>query len=345
MIKHPVSPKAIFIIGFYLASSSVFAQKTDTVYLLNGDRITGEFKKYEYGILTFKTDAMQTISIEFDRINTVYTDKYLEIRLSSGYRYYGTLVKSGSPTTFDIVTTNDTIPKPILEVVQITKIKNSFFQRIDGSVDLGLNYTKASDVLQYNVDATVTHRSQKYSTRFELGSIFTEQDIEGTTRENDVSLAVNRLLPNRWFAGIQARVQQNTELNLDRRIQGGAGAGYDLVYTNSNRLYTVAGLMANAERTLDSAVLTNNLEALFSLQYKWFQYRHPEIDVTSSINYYPSLTVKNRHRMEYDLKAKIEIVIDLYFSITFYDNLDSKPSEYEPLKNDWGIITSIGYTF
>ena len=40
------------------------AQKDDTVYLKNGDRITGEFKKYEGGLLFLKTDGMSTVSIE-----------------------------------------------------------------------------------------------------------------------------------------------------------------------------------------------------------------------------------------------------------------------------------------
>jgi hypothetical protein len=39
-------------------------KKNDTVYLDNGDRITGELKKFEYGLLFLKTDAMETVNIE-----------------------------------------------------------------------------------------------------------------------------------------------------------------------------------------------------------------------------------------------------------------------------------------
>ena len=40
------------------------AQKNDTIYLLNGDRITGEIKKYENGQLKLSTEGMNIIYIE-----------------------------------------------------------------------------------------------------------------------------------------------------------------------------------------------------------------------------------------------------------------------------------------
>jgi hypothetical protein len=323
---------------------SVHAQKNDTIYLLNGDRLTGELKKLEYGLLYFKTDAMQTINIEYDRIYTAYSAKFFELTTSTGFKFYGSIAKSAIPNTVNIVTTNDTIPKPIADIVEITSIKKSFIKKIDGSIDAGLSYTKASDVFQYNLTVTATHRTTKYSTKFDLNSILTDQEKD-ITRKNDIGLGVTRIFPNKWLAGGQIQGQQNTELDLDRRWQGGLGIGYDLVRTNSNRFYALGGFMVNHEKTIDSAIVSNNLEGLITLQYKWFQYRHPKIDVTSGFNFFPSFTVAGRYRIEYDLNAKFEIVTDLFFSISFYDNFDSKPSGSESAKNDWGIITSIGFTF
>jgi hypothetical protein len=61
------------------------AQKNDTVYLYNGDRITGELKKFEYGLLFLKADVMQTVNIEFDRIRTQQNSELdLDYRISAG---------------------------------------------------------------------------------------------------------------------------------------------------------------------------------------------------------------------------------------------------------------------
>jgi hypothetical protein len=339
-IRNPLSIIELFI----FASLSLQAQKNDTIYLLNGDRLTGELKKLEYGLLYFKTDAMQTINIEYDQIYTAYSAKFFELTTSTGFKFYGSIAKSAIPNTVNIVTTNDTVPKPIADIVEITSIKKSFIKKIDGSVDLGLSYTKASDVFQYNLAVTVTHRTTKYSTKFDMNSILTDQQKD-ITRKNDIGLSVTRILPGKWLAGVQIQGQQNTELDLDKRWQGGLGIGYDLIRTNSNRFYTLGGFMVNHEKTIDSAIVSNNLEGLISLQYKWFQYRHPKIDVTSGFNYFPSFTVAGRYRIEYELNAKFEIVTDLFFSVSFYDNFDSKPSGSDSSKNDWGVITSIGFTF
>ena len=276
-----------------LTVSITWAQKNDTIYLLNGDRITGELKKLEYGLVYLKTDAMQTINIEYDRIQTMYSAKFFELRASTGFRYYGSLAKSTVPGAVNILTTNDTILKPIADIVEITSIKKNFFKKMDGSVDAGLSYTKASEVFQYNLATTVTYRTPKYSTEFDLSSILTDQK-DDITRKNDIALGVTRFLPGKWLAGIQAKGQQNTELDLDKRWQAGLGMGYDLVRTNSNRFYTLAGFFINHEKTIDSAIVTNNLEGLIALQYKWFQYRHPKIDVTSGFNLFPSFTVAGR---------------------------------------------------
>jgi hypothetical protein len=43
-------------------------RKTDVVTLYNGDRITGEVKSLNAGILRFSTDAMGTLRVEWQEI-------------------------------------------------------------------------------------------------------------------------------------------------------------------------------------------------------------------------------------------------------------------------------------
>jgi len=336
---------AISLVVFLLINNMpVDAQKNDTIYLFNGDRITGEVKKFENGLLSLKTDAMQTITIEYDRISSIYSAKNFEFRTTSGYRYFGSILKSTSPGTVYLVTQTDTIPKPLWDIVQITTIKNRFFQKIDGSLDLGINYTKASDFFQYSLMASVTHRTANYSTRFDFSSILSDQDGV-ISKNNDIGLNVTRYLPGKWFARAESKYQQNTELDLDSRLQAGLGGGYDLVRSNSQRLYGLAGLLANRESTIDSALVSHNLEALFTVQYRWFKYNQPKIDISSGFNLFPSLTTSGRVRFEYDLTAKIEILKDVFFSLTVYENFDNNPSATVGSKNDWGVIASLGYTF
>lgn len=349
-IKVKFCPGVLQLMGTFfcllcLLAVNTRAQKNDTVYLNNGDRLTGEFKKYEYGQLFLKTDAMQTVYIEFDKISTVYSAKFFEIRTKSGYRYFGSLRKSEKPGSVLVVTATDTVPKPLWDIVQVTTIKSKFFQRIDGSVSLGLSYTKASDVFQYNLDAEVVHRTKHYSTSFDVSSILTDQKDVAMSNNTNIGLNITRYLPSKWFVRAQAIGQQNTELDLKLRLQCGMGGGYDIVRSNAVRLYGFLGLIYNNEQTIDSSIMSNNMEILVSTQFKWFQFKTPKIDFTTGFGFYYNLTIRNRIRLEYDLNAKFEIIKDLFFNITLYDSYDSQPFSGASAKNDWGIITSIGYTF
>ena len=55
------------------SSQIVAAPKTDVVVLVNGDRITGEVKQLERGILTYGTDFMGTLV--YDRENDPENDQ------------------------------------------------------------------------------------------------------------------------------------------------------------------------------------------------------------------------------------------------------------------------------
>ncbi len=85
-------------IRFYLAGAlafvlfanfSSFAQKDDTLYFLNGDRISGEIKQYKYGFLTYKTYGVSTVKVKYEKISTFYSKKNFDILFKDGRRRFG----------------------------------------------------------------------------------------------------------------------------------------------------------------------------------------------------------------------------------------------------------------
>lgn len=97
----------IFLIVFTgcLSSVDVIAQKTDIIIMDNGDRITGEVKKLEYGLVTFKTDDAGTISIKWDKIASLTGKDTFEVETEEGNVYFGSILESSLPDTL-IVATN-----------------------------------------------------------------------------------------------------------------------------------------------------------------------------------------------------------------------------------------------
>ncbi len=154
-----------------------------------------------------------------------------------------------------------------------------------------------------------------------------------------------RRLKKSWFGLGTFSAERNSELGIDLRLQGGLGGGNELIHTNSNNLMTALGIMVNKEWSSDSTDAQINVDGFAGFSYRLFRFKDPEIDITSTFTTYPSLTVSNRWRVNFDIKVKIEIIADMYFSLSFYDNYDSKPPSYDAANNDFGVTTSIGYSF
>ena len=89
-----------------------------------------------------------------------------------------------------------------------------------------------------------------------------------------------------------------------------------------------------------------NSEGVIRADFRKFEYNDPEIDLTSDLSYYPTLTpFFGRHRIELNIKLKWEIISDLYWSLTFYTKYDSNPPPSSQSNNDYGVTLSFGWTY
>jgi hypothetical protein len=341
-LNYPLTCLILFLNIFTLSS---FAQKTDTIFLDNGDRIIGEVKSLEYGLLTHKTNSAGTLQVEWEDITFVLSNKTFEVEMKDGTTYYGQLVEPDEAKRLLIQSENFSFSVDMIEVVKLHQIKNRFWARIDGSVSLGINYTKSSTLGQLDFSSNITYRYKKNYTMFSYDGTFTNQENPNTkTRRQDLSITPYWLLQKRWFAGVHTGLQQNSELGLDMRIMLGGGIGESIIQTNRNNMNLLGGLVANREFNKNQEGGTNNLEAYVNFYYTLFKYNTPKTNLTIQITVYPGLTDWGRVRADFNVNATQEIITDFTIGLSFYDNFDNRPAEGSS-KNDWGITTSVGYTF
>ena len=337
---------AVFTVFGSVQKSS--AQKNDTIYLLNGDRLTGEIKKFEKGQIKLSTEGLSIIYVEYDKVKTIYSGKYYEIVKKSGFSYYGSIFKSDSSGCIDIVISNDTVTERIPDVVEITKINKRFWKKFYGSIDLGANYYKSTKTVQFYFDGVVNYRARKDLVTLAIDLFYSQQNFSDSSvisEKYDIGLQYSHFFQGKFWMGLGTKVQKNTELDLDYRYQMSIGAGYDLVHTNPIRFYFMGGVLANREKPTDSVTASTNFEGIVAMKFTWLQYRHPKINISSDINYFPSFSVQGRYRIEYNLSTKFEVFRDFFLGLTFYDDYDSNPSGGGPSLNDWSVVFTIGYTF
>ena len=59
----------------------------------------------------------------------------------------------------------------------------------------------------------------------------------------------------------------------------------------------------------------------------------------------PSLTESGRVRSEVKLRTRYEIVHDLFFEVSLYGSYDTDADATADSKSDYGMTTSLGYSF
>lgn len=337
------------IIGITLLGipNLVFSQKTDKILLDNNDWITGEIKQLDYGKVSFKTSAAGTIKIKWDHIYQIKSDKYFEISVGRGEKFFGSLDVTEDDEKYKLLVIQDEgdIILDMNRIVEMTQIKNRFWTRIDGNLDLGYSYTKGSDVKQWNSSFRIDYRPTNALTTLMGNSIYTLQPERDPTSKQDFGLSYKYFTSGNFAYSAFGALQQNSELGIDLRSSIGLGMSKNWLRSNMQRFITTLGFIMNQERGSDDSESQRNFEGLVRMEYRIFRYRDPEINVTSYFDFYPSFTVDDRYRTDLDIQIKYELFSDFYFSVSFYHNLDTKPPESAQSTSDWGVTTSVGYTF
>ena len=331
----------IFVMIFFAGTS--FAG-TDMVTFDKQNTLVGEIKKLERGKLTFKTDSTGTIGIEWDDVTALVSDQNLQFELTSGKRHLGHLVNAPGTGKLSLKTEEDIITLPIVSVVSIFPIENVFRERFEGSMRAGYDFTKRSDVEQYDLGLDLEYRTKKRVFSLGIDSSVTDESEE-TTERQDFQLDYQGLRPNRWFTGGLIQVQKNDELGIDLRTSIGGGMGRYLSQTNTNNLSLFGGLLVSSEKIEETGAKDTLLEGIFILSYDWFRFNEPEFDINSSLKVYPSVSDFGRVRGDLDLVFRWELVHDFFWEMKFYDSYDTGASGTSGSSNDYGINTSFGYEF
>ncbi len=212
-------------------------------------------------------------------------------------------------------------------------------------MSLGFSYTKASKVMQFNFMGSVSHRTRERLLKLDLSSIITTQENADDTKNQDLTLMLNRFLEKKWFINYVGSLEQNDELGTDLRTSLGAGIGRNLVQTNHNLLSAIAGLQATREFVAGSEPDEANLEAFFSLNFSIFRYDEPKTDLTTKLDIYPSLTDFGRVRSDFVTRLKYEIIKDFFGELSFEWSYDSDPPSADAENTDYVLITSLGWNF
>jgi hypothetical protein len=288
---------------------------------------------------------MGTIEVKWEDVTAIQSEFYFRVETSAGRRLFGSL-ELREDSDMLVVSGETTASVEYVDVVEIVPIEQNFWQRNDGSLSLGFSFTKGSDVAQLTFNWNNLYRTERNIVNARWGTILTNKgEGQPTTTRLDIVLTYYRLLRKKWTGNLTGAVQRNDELGLKRRFLFGAGTGLNAIKSNHNVLLLSVGIALNSELGTDTTKVTHSAEGVLAANYSFFRYKSPKSDISTSLNFFPSLTEKDRYRLDFDISYRQELVTDFFFDLSYYLNYDSKPTSADASKRDYGIVTSVGWSY
>lgn len=339
-------PLLLFLI---LLVEPVQAKRHDVVVMKNGDRITGEVKKLERGILYVEPEYVSSaFGVDWFQVATIKSTAGFQVVMNNGDRAAGTIEKVAADRApdgdFKIRNGEHEVSVSGNSVVNIEAQQKSFLRQLKGAVDLGYNFTSGNDQTQVSSDLNATYLSTEWSTGASFTSSFSGQSNASKTNLINVSTFVERFLGSNSSVVGLGDFLHSSQQQLNLRTTLGGGYGHYWVRTNETSLRGLFGAVYTHESFQSTAAnpTQQNIEALLGVQYQLFQFSR--YSLLSELSVFPGLSDIGRVRTTTKTTFSIKLINNFSTYFSFWDNFDSRPP-VNAKKNELGISNSVGWTF
>jgi hypothetical protein len=326
-----------------VAGCTAAADKVDVVHFKNGDRLTCEIKNLDRSILTISTDPLGSASVHWGEVADLLSPRQFDVQLTSGEHFLGSLAASAPGQMVLQLVGGGTGTVPLADVIRLTPIGSSIWNRINGSVDAGFSFAQADLETHWTLNGSATYRSPRYELDANIASQVTARQDESAISRNSIGFTWNRSFGNHWYTIGWGQLQQNQELALDLRVVVGGGVGRDLVHT-TKRLWSVYAGAAYTNEQFSGEPVAQSAEAAVGGQLDFFTPGTTDYKITNSVVAYFNLTGRGRVRVEQQSAWRHEFLKDFYWSLNGFDSFDGDPPD-DQKKNDFGVSFTLGWKF
>ncbi len=327
------------------AASGAERAKTDIVMLQNGDRVTCRILYLKFGLLQVNSAQTGSLSIEWPNVRSIQSNYSFRVEKFGGQHFAGVISTDPDGKNLRVGTGADAVTIPMREVTRVLPYESDFWQRINGSVALGYNFTRSSDVsqLSFQFDEQYSDESREAQLTAQFASTSSSSGDDSTQTEIASNLFFLRPGPNFW--GLLNALQRDQNLGIDGRVVVGSVLGRHLYQTGDTRLLGVAGLAVDQEWASDGGKSHSSLESVFGGQWRVFKFSYPKINLNTSLLLFPSITDSPRVRASLNVTLTFKLTDRFSLKLNDFGNYDSRPPSAEAVTLDYGVNTSIAYEF
>jgi hypothetical protein len=339
--------KLIWLFLTLILFEKSFTQKTqDTIFFKNGSMILGEVKLIKLGVISFDPEDANDITVQLIKLKTIMASgEIFRIETTDEQVYYGRLFPNKKSGYVTIITAKDTLALSIEKISILYPFKDAFLDRFSGNIGIGYSYTRSSNFGRLNFDFKAKYVTRKDEIGFSAFGIYSMSDTSFSRDQEDVNFKYNYYLNSNWFLTVFIAYQRNIELGIQSRYQQGLGAGNKFITTKHIYAWVRTGAAINQEESTEG-VKTGTLTELFGqLQFNFFRFTVPKINLDIAQSFYYSLSQAGRFRNDGEMNLSWEIISDFDLNLGFYNNYDSKPPAPATVTFDFGVVFGVSYKF
>ena len=341
----------VFSLAILLASPLFARDSTDIIIMKNGDRLTGEVKGLDAGVLYVSMSyILGTSSLDWSKVARLESKQLFIVKTQDGSVYKGTLntaeAEEGRPVKIEVVET----PKKQTElertqVVEMAQTSDKFWQRFNGEVNFGTTYSKGNETVQYTLSSDVEYLRRRWSAGTAFSSTLSSSSGVTASTRNEITPMARHLLPwNNWFYGGLGDFLQSSVQGIQLQTSVGGGVGRYLKNTNRATIAVLGGFAwQNTQYSQAMLSGTQNLAAaLIATDMKLFKFNKTNLDVAGVL--FPILNQAGRIKANVNATYYIKITGDLSWNISFYGNWDNQPPPHFS-GSDYGTSSGLSWTF
>jgi len=255
--------RTLLCLAVFSASTPLLA---DTVWLKNGDKLSGKITLFDGGKLLIQTAYAGAVPIDWKQVKTLESDQELLVKQDA---YNGEKAKSLKAAEDGKVTlANGEAPKTVelASIQQILKPKPVVEDLVwKGNVDMALDYQRAEkDTDDYDIGfkTSARHGRWRHTAEGEYNREF--QDGEVTTDNWRAEYSLDRFLTDNWFWQGRINYKSDHVEELARQRVVGTGPGYQF-WDNELGAFSLGSLL---NRT-DYEYLDGSKDNFYSVAMKW----------------------------------------------------------------------------
>ena len=344
--------RTVSVFTLFLALPLLGRENTDVIFMQNGDRITGQVKGLDAGVLYVSLPyVIQTFSVDWTKVARIESKQLFIVKTADGTVYRGVLTTAesgkGRPIKIEVVETPDkqfSIEQP--QIVQIAETSDKFWQRFNGALNLGIAYTKGNETLQYTLGSQTEYLRERWSADLNWTSSLSKSSGVTAATRNEIAPSARHLLPwNNWFyAGLGDFLQSSVQ-GIQLQTSVGAGIGRYLKNTNRATISVLGGFAWQNTQYSETnvPVRSQNLAmGLIAGEVQLFKFNKTNLDFTGTL--FPALNQPGRVKFNMNSTYYIKITGNLSWNVSFYGNWDNQPPPGF-VGSDYGFSSGLSWTF